>query len=751
MSIIKRPILPDALRHKIMDMVERGATNDQIAEEVRKEAQPYVSSEAQLNFCIHGIKAHHTRVRKEAGTERASSEVGLDSSDSQNMEKLKIQFQRFRKNSFHRLSVKIRRKHSEELRELLSDIEKVDLETFNREVWRSENKPYLNGKEIDKISYLRKRPNPDMVDQLDKALESGNLELHGNYIWGSGSTIYLPMVKDDEQKANNIKTALRILNDMGIDPIDKANGIMKVPGFGPNISTGLVMIYHPNDFAIYNKQAKIGTLEELGYDVSTPESYQISVQDLKEQLGADDFLELDWFIYVLNQGEYALNSWIFQANPKYYDVEGALQSLVEMDWQVNQHKDKIHTGDTAYIWQSGPNAGIVAVAEILSEPKEVAEGEEDEPFVKAPERINKAAKRVHIRIDRVLQKPILKERLLKNPILSTLTILNAPQMTNYSLTPEQADSLRKLITSEDTSKGPDEVRPSIYSKADALKNLFLGEKEFIYILDRLKSKKNIIIQGPPGVGKTFIAKRLAYCLMGIKADRRVTMIQFHQSYSYENFIQGFRPNNKGTFDIKNGIFYEFCHMAQRDSENSYFFIIDEINRGNLSKIFGEILMLIEPDKRGSAFAVPLTYAQTTDDTFYIPSNLHIIGTMNTADRSLAMVDYALRRRFGFIDLEPKFGSPKFKEYLMNFHIRENLITKIVERMTQLNEKISEDTKNLGSGYRIGHSYFCPANPENKYGDDWYHTVIKSEIEPLLKEYWFDDPQKAQKHINYLLS
>ena len=292
---------------------------------------------------------------------------------------------------------------------------------------------------------------------------------------------------------------------------------------------------------------------------------------------------------------------------------------------------------------------------------------------------------------------------------------------------------------------------TIYTKADALKDLFLDKQEFDYIVDRLRAKKNIVLQGPPGVGKTFIAKRLAYSIMGVKDDSRAPMIQFHQSYSYEDFIQGFRPDETGKFQLRNGAFFDFCIAAQHDTNNPYFFIIDEINRGNLSKIFGELLMLIEADKRGADFAVPLTYSKTIEDKFYIPENVHLIGTMNTADRSLAMVDYALRRRFSFIYLEPKFKSKKFEEYLKSYGVDDELINKIVDRMTKLNRAIEEDTKNLGLGYRIGHSYFCPDKQGLKYDENWYSTVIESEIQPLLNEYWFDNTQKAQSLVETLLS
>jgi 5-methylcytosine-specific restriction protein B len=300
--------------------------------------------------------------------------------------------------------------------------------------------------------------------------------------------------------------------------------------------------------------------------------------------------------------------------------------------------------------------------------------------------------------------------------------------------------------------GAKQKKPAeIFARADALKDLFIEEKEFDYIMDRLKAKKNIIIQGPPGVGKTFIAKRLAYYLMTCRDDSRVSMIQFHQSYSYEDFIQGFRPNQDGKFILRDGIFYDFCSQAMNDENKPWIFIIDEINRGNLSKIFGEMLMLIEADKRGPEFAVPLTYRENDSDTFYIPDNVYLIGTMNTADRSLAMVDYALRRRFSFINLEPQFNNPLFAKFLKQYDVQEDLINKIIKGMTALNETIAEDNKNLGPGYKIGHSYFCPTDSEQTYDNYWYQMVIKSEIEPLLKEYWFDDPKRIADHVSGLLS
>jgi len=309
------------------------------------------------------------------------------------------------------------------------------------------------------------------------------------------------------------------------------------------------------------------------------------------------------------------------------------------------------------------------------------------------------------------------------------------------------------LVQQDSPDEPKEEKPSSkpepYTISDALADLFLKQSDFDEILYLLKTKKNIILQGPPGVGKSFIAKRVAYALIGRKAPANVEMIQFHQAYSYEDFIQGYRPEKNGGFYLKDGIFYDFCRKAAEDSGTPYVFIIDEINRGNLSKIFGELMLLVEADKRSSEFALALTYSQADADRFYIPPNLHLIGMMNTADRSLAMVDYALRRRFSFVDLKPEFGSPKFKEYLTGQGVSGPIVDKVIKRMEELNIQITQDNNNLGRGYCIGHSFFCP-EAKSEYGEEWYNRVVTYEIAPLIREYWFDKPEKATSTIERLI-
>ena len=276
-----------------------------------------------------------------------------------------------------------------------------------------------------------------------------------------------------------------------------------------------------------------------------------------------------------------------------------------------------------------------------------------------------------------------------------------------------------------------------YTKDNFLQEVYINDKEYDKLKNLILDKKNIILQGSAGVGKSYAAKRLAYSIIGEKDNERVKMIQFHQSYSYEDFIIGYRPNENG-FELKEGVFYKFCKEAEKDGRD-YFLIIDEINRGNISKIFGELFMLIENDKRGEEYALELVYKD--DEKFFVPENLYIIGLMNTADRSLAMLDYALRRRFAFYDMKPAFKSEQFKEYQKN--LKNSKFDNLIKKVEELNEVIKED---LGEGFCIGHSYFC--NLETVEIDK-LSLIIEFELIPLLKEYWFDDKEKVNTWIKNL--
>ena len=277
------------------------------------------------------------------------------------------------------------------------------------------------------------------------------------------------------------------------------------------------------------------------------------------------------------------------------------------------------------------------------------------------------------------------------------------------------------------------VRIPKYGREDFLRTVFMTKERLEVLEALLWNKKNIILQGAPGVGKTFTAKKLAYVMMGEQDDDRVEMVQFHQNYSYEDFVMGYRPDG-AEFKLTEGIFYRFCQKAAAYPDKPYFFLIDEINRGNLSKIFGELLMLMEKDYRGSKMT--LAYS---GQPFFVPENLYIIGMMNTADRSLAMIDYALRRRFGFFELEPGFTSDGFLQYQKGF--ANETFDALIDQVKALNKEISRDNS-LGRGFCIGHSYFC-GRKAGECTEDWMRAVVAFDLLPTLAEYWFDEPEKLK--------
>jgi len=265
------------------------------------------------------------------------------------------------------------------------------------------------------------------------------------------------------------------------------------------------------------------------------------------------------------------------------------------------------------------------------------------------------------------------------------------------------------------------------TKEEVLKEIFLKEDKLNQICSLLENskKKQIIFQGPPGTGKTFVAQKIALYLT--QSEDRIETIQFHPSYSYEDFIEGYRPKN-GNFELEKGIFKLFCQRAKEDGDKKFILIIDEINRGNLSKIFGELLYLLEyRDKKAK-----LTYSQ---EEFSIPENVYIIGTMNTADRSLAIMDYALRRRFYFVDI--KCETKRLEEWL-NENSCMLKASELIGAIENMNNQIKDEMHS--EDFAIGHSYFMREGLDS----DKLKEVMDFEVKPLLKEYFFDKEEKADE-------
>ncbi|WP_338792522.1 AAA family ATPase [Bernardetia sp. MNP-M8] len=435
------------------------------------------------------------------------------------------------------------------------------------------------------------------------------------------------------------------------------------------------------------------------------------------------------------------NYWWLNANPKIWSISeskvGDTQTytaLTDKGHKRNTYRnfENVKKKDIVLGYESTPTKQIKAIYEITKPLHEI----ENE-------------KLIEFKLIEKLEIPISWKELKNNEELKDCPVLRNNQGSLFEVSKQDYKIIRAIIEEKEEIERQLTKKENIkkYHFLEDKDKPFISEEQFLQTVEILKRKKNIILQGAAGVGKTFIARKLAYQIMGETNNLNIEMVQFHQSYSYEDFIQGLRPTKTGGFEVQNGVFYDFCKKALAHPERHFFFIIDEINRGNLSKIFGELMMLIEADKRDEKFSLKLTYSEEEEDRFYIPKNLYLIGTMNTADRSLAMVDYALRRRFAFVSLKPDFGE-KFKSFLSQKEISETLITHISNSIQKVNQEIAKDI-NLGEGFQIGHSYFCDYEKKKQEENVWFNQVIQFEIQPLLDEIWFDDSEKVREMMKIL--
>lgn len=422
-------------------------------------------------------------------------------------------------------------------------------------------------------------------------------------------------------------------------------------------------------------------------------------------------------------GEQDHGYWWLNANPKIWSFSDIAVGEVQSYTLYNENGNKrrifqnfldAKAGDMIIGYESNPVKQIVAIGRVS------AEQDGEKLFFEKVEG---------------LTSPIDYATLRGCPELERMEYFQNPQGSLFKLTRGEYDFILDMIREENPVTS--EASIDAYTKSDFLDEVYMTEKRYESLVAVLRNKKNIILQGAPGVGKTFAARRLAWSMMGEKDDGRIEFVQFHQNYSYEDFMMGYKPVEDG-FELKYGIFYRFCQKAANQLDKEFFFIIDEINRGNMSKIFGELLMLIEKDYRGTK--ATLAYNGLS---FSVPKNLYIIGMMNTADRSLAMIDYALRRRFSFFEVEPGFDSEGFIQYQNS--LNNETLNELVSKVKDLNREISLD-KSLGKGFCIGHSYFCG---RDVCTEEWLHSIVDYDILPMLSEYWFDDVGKLQRWENIL--
>lgn len=406
-----------------------------------------------------------------------------------------------------------------------------------------------------------------------------------------------------------------------------------------------------------------------------------------------------------NPGIWSMKDWTVGEEQDYtlYNADGNKR-------RIFKNFENAKVGDTVVCYEARPTKQIVGLATISKE----SDGH-----------------KIWFRKEKSLSSPIDLSVIKSMPELENMEFLANPNGSFFSLSENEYSTLMDLIERNENEDTLYNKKYDVYTKSDFLAEVFMNEEEFETLKQLVETKKNVILQGAPGVGKTFCARRLAWAMMGKKDEDHVTLIQFHQNYSYEDFVMGYKPVGN-TFELKTGIFYNFCMKATNHPNEKFFFIIDEINRGNLSKIFGELLMLIEKDYRGEK----LTLAYRNEQ-FAVPKNLYIIGMMNTADRSLTLIDYALRRRFSFFEMHPGFDSDGFKTYQENKN--NSYFNKLVDTIKELNRHIASDDS-LGSGFEIGHSYLCT---NEEITEQLLKNIINYDILPMLQEYWFDNKSEVR--------
>ncbi len=674
-------------------------------------------------------------------------------------------FERFRENPEHKLIVQLRHKRSKVLREVLASPNEMTLELFNTEIWNCCSSARAGDTDCKKW-LATGQPLPDTVyTALSEAVDSDELEFHGNSMWGSGSRIYGPQFSDT-QRFQNLQNALSHLNDPNTSPLEKTRRIETVPGFGPNVSTGLCMVCHPTEVAIKNGKSEDG-LRKLGLHFATPDEFQEKVRDLKNGLGADDFIQLDWFLFLVSEGRISmveprlnrpthLNSILYGppgTGKTYAAIEMAVQicdGIVPPDRKeiVARYSDLCKTNRIVFVTfhQSyGYEEFIEGIRPVLKD------GEADQDLSEG-----------NVRYE------------CRDGVFKKLCVLakgtSSVDKQKYDFDQSQ---IRIWKMSLGEAKNPDDA--DIFDDCIQQGYILLGWGKGLdfrgcdtvaAVKEKLRSADSSMSDTDYNITSVNIFKNemsigdLVVVSDGNRKFRAIGKISSdyefmpHARYKQKRSVQWlavYEDSLPADTILKKAISQMTLYqlrphvlkmdalkelLADRDESGpvNHVLIIDEINRGNISKILGELITLLEPDKRlggENELIVKLPYSGSE---FGVPSNVYVLGTMNTADRSIAFLDTALRRRFRFTELMP---SSKVISRLVG---RNGVIGRV--NVCQLLDRLNDRIELLyDRDHQLGHSFFLQVGSLSDLRD-----VFRSHVLPLLQEYFYGDWEKISQII-----
>jgi MoxR-like ATPase len=667
-----------------------------------------------------------------------------------------------RQNPSQRLRVDVRRYRAAQLRELLADTQRIDAETFDREVWPIERSASVEGRPLKVFELSSGAPlTPEIIALVERGIRENTLRFQGNSIWGSGSGRYAPRISDPAERTQHVRKACTILTRHDLQPIEKAAAIMPIPGFGPNIATGLVMVFHPDAFALCNGPSR-ESLYALGLPMGNESdlvTFERSAAELQAQVEAEDFIELDWFLYLVNirAVDVRLVWWANQGDSFEADYAAHHLQTQLADTQGHRpfHWANIQRLRPTDLVLNYANSTVRAVSRITTMSQETTAAESAGTQIpSASVRAVYAPLDAPLTIDQIpaaLRQSVPHGAFNKHGGVNTGFLFVLTRAFLDAGPPQLGKAIEQALRLPDEPPlvmiPPFGVPPAAPQVNDLAEALYLPIDTVREIITLLGEKRQLIFEGPPGAGKTYAADLVARYFAGQplrgEVSDQVHLIQFHQAFSYEDFIQGIRPVTNGqgqiAYEVRDGLFKRLCLLAERNPDQQYVLIIDEINRGNLAQIFGEVLLLLEyrDDGAGNEKRAILPYSC---ERFSIPANVLLIGTMNTTDRSLTPIDYALRRRFYFYRLQPVIDSdaPILRTWLeeaSGLDVTRQL--KILRLFVALNRGI---VTQLGDDYQIGHSYFMAADLAT---DDGLRRLWDRAITPLLREYFYNLRQREE--------